>query len=795
MESQSNYSYVPYQAVDTDTINLRAVLFRYLRNWYWFVLSIGLLVGAGYIYLRYQSPSYKSTASLLIKDEKKGIDQESVLKELEIFAPKKVVENEIEILKSRTLMDRVVSQLGLNVLYFKDTPYGKREIFKKSPIKIIVEQADSTEEEEQVSADYITVQLNKNQTVSLDGHSYPLNTAVNTPMGRLRIVATVPLTEAMEPVYVQIKGRLSVTKSLLKSLRAEPSSKASTVINLSLETPVRDKGEQILNRLIDVYNEAAVMDKNQVASNTLHFIDERLKLISGELSVVEKGVESYKSAQGITDLSTQAENFLASVKENDALLSQVNIQLGTLHNLEDYVKKQPGNRSGTPATLGLNDPVLLGLIEKASELEADREKAVRTTPENNPIIQTIDTQIRSAKASIGENVATMKTMLTTAQQQYTVNNARMERIVRTIPAKERTLMDITRQQTIKNNLYTYLLQKREETAVSFASTISDSRTVDSALSDTVPIKPNKQTTYLLFGLIGLFLPIVSMGLSDALNNRIMRRTDVEGHTNVPIIGEVVKKRQAESLVVALNSHSVIAEQIRTIRTNLQYLRDSRTGSQVLLFTSSISGEGKSFVSLNLGASLSLVGRKTVILEMDLRKPRLRQSLDNFPVGRGVSNYLIGEATIDDIIQPVPGYEHYSIVTSGPLPPNPSELLSGPNLEVLIQELRTRFDYIVIDAPPVGLVTDAQLIAPFCDATIFMVRHDLTPKSYMKMVESLYQEKRFNRLNIVLNAVGDGEEQYYSYSYGYGYRNNDNGYGYGPARGKGLLKRLINGKFS
>jgi capsular exopolysaccharide synthesis family protein len=777
MSNQSTtYTYTPYQNVDADVINLRAIVFRYLRNWYWFVLSLSLTAAGAYIYLRYQPPTYKSQASLLIKDENKGINQENALKELEIFAPKKVVENEIEILKTYTLMDRVAKQLNLDVQYYHDSLYGKREIYEKSPIRLIVEQAKPALYEEE----FLGIHFQDNHTVLINDKPYPLNTSIQTPYGRLRIFTRTPVSNETNSVYVHMVGQTQLVNELLKDLKAEPTNKSSTVITISLETAVADKGEAILNRLIDVYNQAAVMDKNQVASNTLRFIEERLKLISSELSTVEKGVETYKSAQGITDLSTEAQSFLQTVQQNDAQLNQVNIQLGALQDLEAYVNKQPNNRGGTPATLGLSDPTLLSLIESVTKLEAQRDQLARTTTEQNPMLQTIDSQIRTTKSSIAENVATMKTMLTTAKQQYVATNTKMEGFIRTIPKKERVLMDITRQQAIKNNLYTYLLQKREETAVSFASTISDSRTIDAARSEAKPIKPNKPMAYGIFTLIGLLIPIGWMAASDSLNNRIMRRTDVEASTHVPILGEIVKNRQPEALVVvAEGSQSIIAEQIRTLRANLQFLRDSREGSQVLLFTSSISGEGKSFISLNLGASLAIIGKRTVILEMDLRKPRLRHSLKNSFAGKGISNYLIGESTIDDVIQTIPGYESYSIVTSGPLPPNPSELLTSPRLEQLINELRERFDYIIIDSPPVGLVSDAQLIAPYSDATLFMVRHDVTPKNYLKMIEMMYQEKRFNKINIILNAVGDENEQYYSY----GYKGNNYEYAYEQKKSK------------
>jgi capsular exopolysaccharide synthesis family protein len=761
MEKQAAYSYVPYQVVDvSDSPNLRATLFRYLRNWPWFLLSVTLLLAAAYAYLLFQQPIYKIQASLLVKDEKKGLGADNLLKELEIFAPKAVVENEIEILKSYTLMDKVVGRLNLDLQYFASTPFGKREIYGESPVRLIVERPRPELYEEQ-----LTLSFPGNHLVRINDVSYPLNQSIQTPYGRLRVFARKALTAQTDPVIVQALPRVETVNNYVKNLKAEPTSKAATVIALTLEDAVPSKGEAILNQLIEEYNQAAIADKNVTAANTLNFIEERLKLISGELATVEKDVELYKSTQGITDLSVQAQTFLETVKNNDAQLNQVNLQLGALGDIERYVNSREGEQGVTPSTLGLSDPVLLGLITQVTTLQLQRDQLARTMSPQNPALQSLDNQIKVTKSNIAGNIATMKAMLTTSRQQLQANNGKLEGVIRTIPSKERALLDITRQQAIKNNLYTYLLEKREETAVSYAATISDSRTIDAARGSVKPVKPVKAMIFLLFGLVGLMLPVGAMATRDALNNRVTRRADVEGSTHVPILGEVTKNKNAETLVLAPRSRSVIAEQIRTLRTNLQFLRTNAGESQVLLFTSSISGEGKSFVSLNLGASLALVDRKTVILEMDLRKPGLRSSVD-VANSAGITNYLIGEATVDEVLQPVPGHDNYFIIPSGPIPPNPSELLSGPRLETLFADLRQRFDYVIVDSPPIGLVTDAQLIAPFADATLFMVRHDVTPKNNLRMIEALHKEHRFKKLNIILNAVGEGESYYYSYGYGY-----------------------------
>lgn len=754
--------YTPYQAYEVEPQpNLRAILMRYLRNWPWFVGSLVVALAAAYIYLLYQPPIYKVQASLLIKDEKKGIAEQSLMKELDLFSSSKVVENEMEILKSYTLMERVVSNLGLNVRYYHPTTTFKKEIYSESPIRLLVEEPNS-----QLYAEPLTITFVDAKTIKLNGQAYPVDQSIKTTYGKLRVFARKPLTSSQESVIVSVSDHREAVEGFLANLKVEPTAKQSTVLVMNLEESVPDKGEAILNQLISEYNKEAIVDKNKQANNTLSFIEERLGLISGELSTVEKEVELYKSTQGITDLSAQAQTFLTTVKENDTQLNEVNIRLGALNDVERYIKNQSGDRSLAPATLGLSDPILMGLLTKASELELKREEVSRTMAPNSPAFQSLDSQIKTIKASINENVATIRQQLTTNKNQLLVNNKRIEGMIRTVPGKERALLNISRQQAIKNGLYTYLLQKREETALSAASTVSDSRTVDAARTGSKPVKPVKLTIFGIFTILGLLIPVGFISAKDAMNNRVLRRSDVEEATQIPILGEVVKSRQmdADNLVFKPRMQSVVGEQIRALRTNLQFLRSDPEQSQVLLFTSSISGEGKSFVSLNLGASLALVGKSTVILEMDMRKPKLHKSL-HMENRAGLSNYLIGEATVDELLHPVLGYENYYIITAGPLPPNPAELLSSPRLAQLFKELKERFDYVLVDSPPVGLVTDSQLIAPFADATMFLIRHDHTPKNYIKMVDTLYKEHRFQKLSIILNGVGEGESYYYSYNYG------------------------------
>lgn len=750
------HSYVPYQVVPAGTSALRTYALSYLRYWPWYILSLSLAFAGAYGYMLYKQPVYRIKASLLLQDEKRGNSQTNPLKELEVYAPKKVVENELEVLRSSTLMEQVVSALHLDTRYFRHTPFGKREIYTESPVWMLVESAAPV-----LYTDILALSFPDSQSVRINhGKPLPLNQRILTPYGQLRILTRSPVGPKTPTVLVQALPEAAAVGLYASNLKVESASKTSTVVRLTLEDAVPQKGVLILNHLINAYNQAAITDKNRVASNTLQFVENRLRMVTHELASIEKNVEQYKASLGIMDLSAQAQSFLQTSQQNDTQINSVSVQLATLHDLEEFIRTQSSKRGSTPATVGLSDPVLLGEIHKLSELELKRDELAQTTAEDNPMVQTLDRQINATKNNISQNIQSMKAMLTSSKEQYQAKNEKLEGHIRSIPQQERALMNITRQQTIKNNLYTYLLQKREEMAVTFASSVADSRTIDSPKSSVGPVKPVGVVMYGLFGLLGLLLPTAGIAGRRALNTRVTRRGDVENATQVPIVGELMNKRQRDLLVVASHHRSVIAEQIRSIRTNLHVWNEDDSQKQVLLFTSSMSGEGKSFVSLNLGASLALMRQSTVILEMDMRMPRLHQlfDIDNTV---GLSSYLNGEATLDDILKPIPGQTNYFIIPSGPLPADPSELLHGPLLKQLINTLRQQFRYILLDAPPIGVVTDAQVMAPYADTTLFIVRHGVTPKHALRILDALYREQRFHDLHIVLNAVDGGEDYHFN----------------------------------
>ncbi|MFD2514331.1 GumC family protein [Pontibacter locisalis] len=757
-----------FKQQEEETIDLAEILYKYLVHWKWFVISFVLALGAGFLYLKTQAPIYSINSSVLIKDDKKGLGQDDMLKQLNIFSGTKVVDNEIDILKSYTLMEQVVTDLNLPVHYYKSEQLKNIELYGvSSPVKVtVVKPSDPGED-----AEPLELKIINDKTFLLNGNEVAFDKEVSSAYGTILISLTGNAPDVKE-LFVTIRPVSAVTENYMELLTVEASSKMSTVLNMSLESAVPQKGIDILNKLVDVYNQAGLEDKNRVAANTLTFIENRLKLVSEDLTEVEKNVEAYKASEGITDISTESKLFLESVQQNDLQLNQIKIQESVLNSVYDYVLRKNNTAGTVPATLGINDPTLLALINQLVELEAKREQTVKLVKEDNPLMLAIDEQIRNVKINLSENIQTFQKSLAITRQKLEGQNARIESTIKTIPGKERKLVDITRQQAIKNNLYTFLLQKREETALSYASAVSDSRIIDRARSKNKPVSPSKTKILLLFGLVGLAVPFGIIFIKDLLNNKISSRQEIEKATKAPILAEISYSEHEEALVITSKEQTIIGEQIRALRTNLAFASPGQA-LQTILFTSSMTGEGKTFISLNLGASLAMIDKKTIILEMDMRKPKLHASL-NIQNNLGISNYLTGQASLDEIIQPVPGQENYYIITCGTIPPNPAELLTKGRLDELFQSLRATFDYIIVDAPPVGVVTDAQILEQQADTTIYILRHNYTLKSHLPLVDSLYKESKFKNMNLVLNSVSERAGYNYGYGYGYGYTENPKG---------------------
>ena len=754
--------YSPFEEYSEDdkSPSLRETVSKYVFHWPLFMLSIALCFALAFLYLRYATPVYDVRAKLLIKDEKKTPNTGTGLEELDLFQSSKVVENEIEILKSRTLMREVVKDLHLWTQYKRRSGIKDIDIYSSTPVRFTLLVPKNSNFDGENLEIFIK---DKKSFVLKHGDSesvVPFTARVRSGFGIWKLETTPHLDEYIgKTVLITLNNPEKVTGRYLNSLDASLSNKQTTVVDLNIKESVPKRGEDILNRLITVYNLAAIEDKNKVTQSTLDFIDERLASLTGELTSVEKDVESFKSSRGLTDISLESEFFLTNVSGNDAKLNEVNVQLQVINGIEDYVNS-PQSSGTAPATLGISDPGLLVLINQLSELELQKEKLLAITPESNPVFGPINNQIQTTKNSIRENVKGIKKSLLAARNQLLSINSAFESSIKQLPGKERQFISIKRQQGIKEELYIYLLQKREETAVSYASTIADSRTVDQAFTGD-PVSPKKPVAYGMAFVLSLALPVGLIYVRNVLNDRVNSSKEISETTSVPILGELCYSNETGSIVVHDKSRKMIAEQFRILRTNLQYIYGKKGTGKVTLFTSSMSGEGKSFVTCNLGAALAVSGRKTIILELDMRKPAISKYL-NVANKIGLSNYLIGECNKEDIVQTSSVHPHLFVISTGPLPPNPSELLEQPEMDELINWLKTGFDEILIDTPPIHLVTDAMILSRFSDANLFVVRHGYTYKSQLDLVKQLHREQKLPKMNIIYNGVNTAGKNGYGY---------------------------------
>ena len=758
-----------YLEMEEPEFDLQEYLRRYLRYWYLFPIFIGLALTAAYFYLQVTQPVYNTSATLLIKDEKKGMGAggNEILDELAQFSGSKLVENEIEVLSSLTLIAQVVENLGLEVAYEAKDGLHTVDLYKATGVVVapgVVTEYAYTEPMLIHVEDSLHFRLNNEKTQRTFGQS------LANEWGQFVVTRTDSIEDAgytdirvhfheLAGLAENVQGRLSVQQPNVKS----------TVLELSLEDTSPRRGRDILNTLLDVYVQSNLNDKNREASNTLKFIEDRLGLLTGELGDVEGEVATYKSSRGLTDISSEAQIFLENIQENDTKLNEVNTQMRVLESVDAFVEANGGTTA--PATYMINDPVLVSLLSRLTDLQLQQERYARTTQAGNPLLETVNTQIATTKQAIRENLQNLRRGLAVTKQNLESINSRFSAGLRTIPQKEREYVGIKRQQTIKENLYLYLLQKREETALAYASTVTDSRLVDSPKTSFKPVKPKRAIIWLGALAGGGIVPLLLINLLFMLNNTVQRREDIESTTRASILGEIGLMRTAQAKegesIIRMTSRSAVAEQFRALRTNLQYLGDG--SCRTLLFTSSIGGEGKSFVTVNLGASLAYADKKVIIVGLDLRKPSLHGRL-GVSNGRGATNYFIGQGELTALIQSTAVHPNLDVLVSGPIPPNPSELLSNGRLPALIAELRRHYDYVLIDAPPFGLVTDAALIAEYADATLYVVRFNYTLRDHLQRIAELQHAKRFANLSIIFNGVNYGA----GYGYGYGY----GGYGYG-----------------
>lgn len=764
---------------------------RYASYWPWFVFLLLLAVGVACMYMRYSIPQYESTARLLIKDEKKGVEDSKGLESINLISTKKILENEMEVLQSRTLVKEVVSNLQLYAPVFEERKInswldrnnngltswiskkgpGGLPAYATSPVTIKVQSPDSLKEAKKVPFTYNKLE----QKVIIGADSFPVKEWVSTPYGTLQFMPNGRMQDtAYAPAgqyYFTLVQPRKVIADIQNRLVISSASKMSSILNLTIRDEVPERGEDILNELLTAYNVAMLKDKNTLAANTLRFVEDRLNHVSRDLTGIESKIEKYKSSQEAVNVSEQGKLFLENVSTNDQKLSEIDMKLAVLDQVENYVKQKDNSGGIVPSTLGVTDPVLSNLLEKLSELELEYDKKKSTTGEGNPLLSSVGDQIARVKPGILENIQNQRRGLVASKSNLASTNSSYTSVLQTIPKKERDLIEISRQQSTMQSIYGFLLQKKEETALSYAANVSDSRVVDRASSTVAPVSPKMPIVFAIAIIVAMAIGLVWVTLKELFNRKIMYRQDIERLTKQSIIAEISNDKSKNPIVIGgTNSRSFVAEQFRKLRQALNYL-DVNTTNKKVLVTSGISGEGKSFVATNLALSMALTGKKVVLLEMDLHSPAISEYL-NITSEVGISSYLLGTREPEEIIKRSEVNENLWFIPAGPLSANPTELLMTNRLQELLTYLDGVFDYIIIDSAPVGPVTDAYIISPHCDATLYVIRHKHTPKVLVEQIDKNSKVNKLKNMAIVFNGIrarGFGKHQYgYGYGYGDGY---------------------------
>ncbi|WP_337045219.1 GumC family protein [Emticicia sp. 17c] len=750
-------------------INIGFFLKKCMQHKYWFLLSLIITELICFLYLRYTTPIYTINASILIKDENKGVKSDiEALKDLDLTGGNKLVENEIEVFKSRGLAEKVVDKLNLTVSYWNEDGPIDKELFIEPEISINVSEYSQKGYNEPF---YILPEklgkfqiLDKKKKV-LGVFNY--GTSITTPYGRLRVFTKkTSLHISEKPIKIRLYNKEALITHLIGDLNIRLVNPRTTVIAFSFNHHLPEKGKAILSSILEEYSFLSIEDKNREAVNILRFIEDRLKLVTNELGSVEQDVENYRTSRGITDLSTESNIFLEKAKEIDTKLNETEIQLKVLDSIERYLQGDQ-IKNISPSTLMVNDPVIIGYLNQLSNLELEREKMALTVQSGNPYLETIITQMKNVKLAIRETIANQKKSILLSRTELLTLNNRLSASINSIPKKEKEYVEIKRQASIKESLYLLLLKKREETALSYASTVTDSRMIDKPFSSATPISPNRSRIILLGFLLGFVIPAVVIGIKGFLTKTIQSKDEIEKATGLTIFEEIGKKTKKDlGDIISIKSRSLVAEQFRMLRSNIQYLfaNTQSEKSKVIAVTSSISGEGKSFITANLASTLGMLDKKILIIGLDLRKPKIQEYL-NVVASKGISNYLIDKATIDEILYKTDVKNVY-LIPAGHIPPNPSELIANGRIKLLLEEVKKDFDYIIIDTPPLGLVTDAALLGSYIDTCLYIVRHEYTPRVFLSNLKEINYKKVFPSIYIIFNGVSYANSSYYGYGYGY-----------------------------
>lgn len=776
-----------------------ALLFPYLIRWPWIVAAVVVCLALAWVYLHFATPVYNISTTVLIKDDKKGGNAGgdlALFQDLGMLNSVGSVDNEIEILRSKSLSRKVVGDLGLHVSYLRRDGFRRIDYYGQSPFRVDypADVADSLSAPIQLR---VTLHPNgsfqatatQNETTIGSARFDSLPAVLPTSAGALTFlpVARNSFPREVTEVDVTVSSPTAVARGYAGSLTVEPTGKNTSVVTVSLPNTSRQRGEDFLNRLIENYNRDANNDKNEVARNTARFIDDRIAIINAELGTTEAELEEFKRSAGLTDLSSDAQMAVAEKSDYEKQVVANGTQLNLVDYLIDYLSRPENAHTVLPVNIGISNESVSTLATAYNDRLIERQRLLRTSSESNPVIRRLDSELAGLRQSLSTSLQSARKELLITKSDLDRQASHYAGRISNAPTQERQYVSIQRQQTIKAELYLMLLQKREENNITLAATANKAKIIDPAMAGGA-ISPKTKTVYMLALVLGLGIPVGIIYILQLLSFRIEGRADVERLTAVPIVGDVPLSDEGQgTVVVRENENNLMTETFRNLRTNLLFLLDGPQ-KNVILVTSTMSGEGKTFIATNLAVSLALLGKKVVLVGLDIRKPGLNKVFHLSHHHRGITQFLSApqDTSLDELIQPSGVHPNLDLLPGGVVPPNPTELVARPALDEAIRQLRSRYDYVVLDTAPIGMVTDTQLIARTADVSLYVCRADYTHKNDYRLINELQQQKRLPGLCTVVNGL-DITQKKYGYYYGYGKYGRYYGYGkkYGYGYGYGV----------
>lgn len=765
--------------VDNSESHIGEIIKPYLRKWVWFVLSALVAVVLAWVYLKFSTPIYNIQSTVLIKDAKNSasaVGDLGVLKDLSGLGGMSTnsVDNEIEIFKSKKLMRDVVKSKNLQAVITSKSGLASKELYGETTpilVNVIAEKKDIKFPEQSLKIEIVGKKLIISSDELKNTIQTDFNKSINLPyaviMVRHNPVFNKVKAGDLGDLFLSLAPEEARVNQLQEATHVSLLNKDVTVIGLGINYPEIDKAKDILDNLVIAYNEDAINDKNQDSKMTMAFIEERINKVSEELGDVESRKEQFKSANRITDIETEAKINLESSAAARALQIDVDAQLELTDALLGYVNKA-GTYQVLPSNVGLTNAGATSNILTYNSLILERNRLLESATPQHPAVVEVSKQINNMRSGIIEGLQKNRTGLQLTRNQYQAEQNKVTGKISKLPALEKMFRGMERQQQIKESLYLLLLQKREETAISLAITGNKARVIDKAFSSAVPIAPKKTIVMLAALIFGLLIPFVFTYLSELLNNKIRSKHDLEKLSNTPILGELPKIEIGQDDIVRVNDLSPMAEAFRILITNMNFMLPKKKEAKIVLVTSTVKGEGKTFTSVNLALTLATPIKRVLIIGSDIRNPQLQRYNTARKGLRGLSEYLYDEGVnIEDVLHVTSFNPNCDVIYSGSIPPNPTDLLTNGRFKVLLDILKNNYDYIILDTAPLMLVTDTFLIAEFADATLYVTRSGYTENRLIAFADSNINQKKIRNVGFVLNDV---DKDYFGYGnkYGYGY---------------------------